>query len=167
MAGVFHHLPSIMAFTIPLPNSYGRLQPNTWSGAYHCWGRENREAPIRTACPPGISSGVVSNFEIKTFDGCANPYLGLAAIIAAGMDGLQKHLILPKPIASNPGDLKEGTVNRMPKSLDEAVMALKKNDVLKRLLGDELVGLVIAVREAEIKHHAKHPSSVKDLINRY
>ncbi|XP_059063957.1 protein fluG-like isoform X1 [Cryptomeria japonica] len=167
MAGVFHHLPSIMAFTTPLPNSYDRLQPNTWSGAYHCWGRENREAPIRTACPPGISSEVVSNFEIKAFDGCANPYLGLAAIIAAGIDGLQKHLILPEPIASNPGDLKEGTVHRLPKSLDEAVMALKKNEVLKRLLGEKLVGVVIAVREAEIQHYAKYPSSVNNLIHKY
>ncbi|KAJ4826933.1 hypothetical protein Tsubulata_013395 [Turnera subulata] len=65
MAGVLEHLPSILAFTAPIPNSYDRLQPNTWSGAYLCWGKENREAPIRTACPPGINDGSVSNFEIK------------------------------------------------------------------------------------------------------
>lgn len=69
-----------------------------WSGAYQCWGKENREAPLRTACPPGVPDGVVSNFEIKAFDGCANPYLGLASIIAAGIDGLHKHLSLPDPI---------------------------------------------------------------------
>ncbi|XP_016734934.1 cytosolic purine 5'-nucleotidase isoform X2 [Gossypium hirsutum] len=43
MAGVLDHLPSILAFTAPLPNSYDRIQPNTWSGAYQCWGKE-REA---------------------------------------------------------------------------------------------------------------------------
>ncbi|XP_012437331.1 uncharacterized protein LOC105763607 isoform X2 [Gossypium raimondii] len=44
MAGVLGHLPAILAFTAPLPNSYDRIQPNTWSGAYQCWGKENREA---------------------------------------------------------------------------------------------------------------------------
>ncbi|TYH35579.1 hypothetical protein ES332_D13G202300v1 [Gossypium tomentosum] len=44
MAGVLDHLPSILAFTAPLSNSYDRIQPNTWSGAYQCWGKENREA---------------------------------------------------------------------------------------------------------------------------
>lgn len=78
--------------------SYDRLQPNTWSGAYQCWGRENKEAPLRAACPPGIPDGYVSNFEIKSFDGCANPHLGLAAILAAGIDGLRKHLSLPEPV---------------------------------------------------------------------
>jgi glutamine synthetase len=78
--------------------SYDRIQPNTWSGAYKCWGKENREAPLRTACPPGIQAGLVSNFEIKSFDGCANPHLGLAAILAAGIDGLRRHLCLPEPM---------------------------------------------------------------------
>ena len=78
--------------------SYDRIQPNTWSGAYLCWGKENREAPLRTACPPGVPLDLVSNFEIKSFDGCANPHLGLAAIVAAGIDGLRRGLKLPEPI---------------------------------------------------------------------
>ncbi|GMP58886.1 hypothetical protein CsSME_00022389 [Camellia sinensis var. sinensis] len=98
MAGVLNHLPSILAFTAPLPNSYDRIVPNMWSGACQCWGKENREAPLRTTRPPGVPNGVVSNFEIKAFDGCANPHLGLAAIIATGIDGLRRHLSLPEPI---------------------------------------------------------------------
>lgn len=82
--------------------SYDRIQPNTWSGAYQCWGKENREAPLRTSCPPGIQEGRVSNFELKSFDGCANPYLGLAAIAAAGIDGLRGGLPLPNPIGKTP-----------------------------------------------------------------
>lgn len=77
--------------------SYERIQPNTWSGAYKCWGRDNREAPLRTASPPGCDADMVSNFELKSFDGCANPHLGLAALIAAGMDGLRNHYPLPEP----------------------------------------------------------------------
>lgn len=78
--------------------SFDRIKPCTWSGAYHCWGRENKEAPLRTSCPPGMHDDVVSNFEFKSFDGCANPHLGLAALMAAGIDGLRKHLQLPDPM---------------------------------------------------------------------
>lgn len=67
MTGVLDHLPSILAFTAPVPNSYDRIQPNTLSGAYLCWGMDNKEAPLRTACPPGTPDGAVSNFEIKVF----------------------------------------------------------------------------------------------------
>lgn len=70
-----------------------------WSGAYLCWGKENKEAPLRTACPPGVPDGLVSNFEFKAIDGCANPYLALSAIIASGIDGLRRHVCLPEPIS--------------------------------------------------------------------
>ncbi|KEH42128.1 glutamine synthetase domain protein [Medicago truncatula] len=99
MAGVLYHLPSILPFLAPLPISYDRLQPDTW-GAYLLWGNENREAPLRASSPPGTPSGLVSNFELKPLDGTANPYLALAATIAAGIDGLRRHLSLPEPVGS-------------------------------------------------------------------
>lgn len=155
MAGVFHHLPSILAFTAPLPNSYDRIKPNTWSGAYHCWGRDNREAPLRTACPPGTAESVVSNFELKSFDGCANPHLGLAAILAAGIDGLRMHLQLPEPIEDNPCVLQEGSVGKLPTSLDQSVTALQKDEVLQRSLGIRLMAPIIAIRQAEVEFYKK------------
>lgn len=85
-----------------LVGSYDRIQPNRRCGAYQCWGTDNKESPIRTARPHGIGVGSVSNFEIKSFDGCANPYLGLAAILCAGLDGLRNHLHLPEPIGNFP-----------------------------------------------------------------
>ncbi|KAJ6746740.1 hypothetical protein OIU74_029245 [Salix koriyanagi] len=115
---------NVFMASAPIPNSYDRIQPNTWSGAYHCWGKENREAPLRTACPPGIIDGLVSNFEIKSFDACANPYLGLASIGAAGIDGLRKHLRLPEPINKNPSLY--ANLPRLPQSLPEALEALKQ-----------------------------------------
>jgi len=77
--------------------SYDRLQPTTW-GTYLSWGNENRNAPLRASSPPGTPDGLVSNFELKSLDGTANPYLALAAIIAAGIDGLRRHLPLPEPV---------------------------------------------------------------------
>ncbi|KFK34567.1 hypothetical protein AALP_AA5G162400, partial [Arabis alpina] len=146
MAGVLFHLPSILAFTAPLPNSYDRIQPNTWSGAFQCWGRENREAAIRTASPPGTLDGLVTNFEIKSFDGSANPHLGLAVIMAAGIDGLRRHLQLPSPIDVNPADV-AATLKRLPQSLSEAVEALDKDQVLHELLGQNLLVAIKGVRK--------------------
>ncbi|EOY07990.1 Glutamate-ammonia ligases,catalytics,glutamate-ammonia ligases isoform 2 [Theobroma cacao] len=166
MAGVLYHLPSILAFTAPLPNSYDRIQPNTWSGAYQCWGKENREAPLRTACPPGIPNGFVSNFEIKSFDGCANPHLGLAAIIAAGIDGLRRHLRLPGPIDANPATL-EGKLQRLPKSLSESLEALQKDNVVRELIGEKLFVAIKGVRKAEIDYYSKNKDAYKQLIHRY
>ncbi|XP_057983098.1 protein fluG [Malania oleifera] len=166
MAGVLNHLPSILAFTAPMPNSYDRIQPDTWSGAYQCWGKENREAPLRSACPPGIADGLVSNFEIKSFDGCTNPHLGLASILAAGIDGLRKHLGLPDPIDVNPSSLK-GELQRLPKSLSESLEALEKDDVLKDLLGEKLLVAVKGIRKAEIDYYSQNKDAYKKLIHRY
>ncbi|KFK34564.1 hypothetical protein AALP_AA5G162200 [Arabis alpina] len=166
MAGVLFHLPSILAFTAPLPNSYDRIQPNTWSGAFQCWGRENREAAIRTASPPGTLDGLVTNFEIKSFDGSANPHLGLAVIMAAGIDGLRRHHQLPSPIDVNPADV-AATLKRLPESLSEAVEALDKDQVLHELLGQNLLVAIKGVRKSEIEYYTKNPDAYKQLINRY
>ncbi|XP_023638546.1 protein fluG [Capsella rubella] len=166
MAGVLFHLPSIVAIIAPLPNSYDRLQPNTWSGAFHCWGKENREAAIRTASPPGCPDGIFTNFEIKSFDGSANPHLGLAAIMAAGIDGLRRHLKLPSPIDVNPADV-AATLSRLPESLSEAVEALDKDEVLHELLGQKLVVAIKAVRKSEVEYYSKNPDAYKQLIHRY
>uniref|UniRef100_A0A7N2R858 GS catalytic domain-containing protein n=1 Tax=Quercus lobata TaxID=97700 RepID=A0A7N2R858_QUELO len=146
MAGVLHHLPASMAFTAPVPNSYDRIVPNTWSGAYQCWGKENREAALRTACPPGIPDGLVSNFEIKSFDGCANPYLGLAAIVAAGIDGLRRHLSLPEPVDTNPHSLADKP-HRLPASLSESLEALQKDSVLTDLFSEKLLVAIKGIRK--------------------
>ncbi|KAF3962720.1 hypothetical protein CMV_012802 [Castanea mollissima] len=166
MAGVLHHLPAIMAFTAPVPNSYDRIVPNTWSGAYQCWGKENREAALRTACPPGIPDGLVSNFEIKSFDGCANPHLGLAAIVAAGIDGLRRHLSLPEPVDTNPHSLAD-KLHRLPASLSESLEALQKDSVLTDLFSEKLLVAIKGIRKAEIDYYSKNRDAYKQLIYRY
>ncbi|BAT95809.1 hypothetical protein VIGAN_08261700 [Vigna angularis var. angularis] len=164
MAGILQHLPSILAFIAPLPNSYDRLQPNTWSGAYLFWGNENKEAPLRASSPPGTLDGLATNFEMKSFDGSANPYLGLAAILAAGIDGLRRHLPLPEPVDSNPNP---ETLQRLPASLSESLDALHKDDFLKEFISEKLLTAIKAIRKAEIEHYTKHKDAYKELIHRY
>ncbi|KAJ4869846.1 glutamate-ammonia ligase [Raphanus sativus] len=166
MAGVLFHLPSLFAVLAPLPNSYDRIQPNTFSGAFQCWGKENREAAIRTASPPGAPDGLVTNFEIKACDGSTNPHLSLASVMAAGIDGLRRHLQLPDPIDTNPADVAD-TLKRLPETLSEAVEALEKNKVLQELLGQNLIAAITGVRKAEVQYYSKNPDACKQLIHRY
>ncbi|CAE6505401.1 unnamed protein product [Rhizoctonia solani] len=84
MAGLLENLVSVCAFTLPVDACYSRVMDGVWSGgSWVCWGRENKEAPLRLC-----GSGKGFNVEIKCFDGTANPYLGLAAIVGAGFAGL-------------------------------------------------------------------------------
>ncbi|KAG9103368.1 hypothetical protein FRC07_010009 [Ceratobasidium sp. 392] len=90
MSGLLAYLPTVCAFTLPLDASYARVMDGVWSGgAWVCWGRENKEAPLRLC-----GSGKGFNIELKAFDGLANPYLGLAAALAAGVTGLEKEKTL-------------------------------------------------------------------------
>ena len=78
MAGILNHLPALMAITTPSLNSYRRIRPHCWSGAFRCWGFDNREAAIRVPTHP--EAPVPTHFELKTVDASSNPYLALGAL---------------------------------------------------------------------------------------
>jgi glutamine synthetase len=152
LAGVLHHLPALMAITTPSTNSYRRLQPQCWSGAYCTWGFDNREAAVRI--PRNPTSPSPTHMEIKTVDGAANPYLALGAIIAAGLDGIQKQLTPPPPVNLDPATLaeterSERQIERLPQSLAESIAALSQDQVLRDALGADLSKTFLAVRQAE------------------
>ena len=102
IAGILHHLPALMAVTTPSVNSYRRFVPHCWSGAFGCWGVDNREAAVRVPTNP---EGAPTNFELKTSDASANPHLALGAAIAAGLDGVRRNLTLGPPTQVDPGNL--------------------------------------------------------------
>jgi glutamine synthetase len=83
LAGVLHHYPSIVAFTLSGDASYDRVKSGIWSGSeWVAWGTQNREAPIRKISP--------GHWEIKSLDGLANMYLAMAAFLAAGYSGVKE-----------------------------------------------------------------------------
>ncbi|MDJ0596317.1 MAG: glutamine synthetase family protein [Pleurocapsa sp. MO_226.B13] len=151
VAGILHHLPSLMALTTPSVNSYRRLLPHCWSGAYRCWGLDNREAAVRV---PSNPAGCPTHFELKTVDASANPYLALGSAIAAGLDGVQKNLEAPNPVTVDPGNLtpeerSSQGIDRLPSNLGEAIAHLQQNDILLNALNPELSQAFLAVRQAE------------------
>jgi glutamine synthetase len=172
MAGILEHLPALMALTTPSPNSYRRLKPHFWSGAYRCWGFDNREAAIRV--PQSSTLPSPTHVELKTVDASANPYLALGSVIAAGLDGVRRQLTLPEPVNLDPGYLSEAdraaqSINRLPENLGEAIAHLESDQILLDALGSELARAFLAVRRAEWEamNSMTLDDEVKLLLERY
>jgi len=156
VGGLLEHLPAIMAFTAPSPNSYQRLAPGMWSSAYACYGPDNREAAVRLASPVAGAVSATANVELKPMDVTANPYLALAAFLAAGMDGIERNLDPGEPTTVDPATLSDEErasrgIYPLPASLDEALDALEGDEVLIEALGEPLVRTHRAVARAQAK----------------
>lgn len=152
IAGILHHLPALMALTTPSPNSYRRIAPHCWSGAFRAWGLDNREAAVRVPTHPARPG--TTNFELKTADASANPYLALGATIAAGMDGVRRGLDPGEPVDVDPGHLPEAErrkrgLDPLPANLGDAIYHLSRDQILLDALGTELARAYLAVRKAE------------------
>jgi glutamine synthetase len=152
MAGILDGLPALLAIGAPSVASYLRLIPERWSAPWRCWGRENREAGVRLA-----ACGTHANVEVKCIDAAANPYLLVGAVMALGLDGIERALRLPPEVTVDPASLGEGEVERLPRSLEEALREFRGHEVLTEALGPELHGTIVAVREAELARFAGVP----------
>jgi glutamine synthetase len=149
-AGILDHFTSISAFTLSQEISYGRVVGGIGSGGdYVCWGWENRETILRR-----ISS---DRFEIKMMDGLANPYLGLCALLAAGLDGLVLGSFLSAgPCTVEPSKMSDQEraalgIKTMPCELAQSLKHLEENEQLKQILSDSLVSTYLTVKRSEIK----------------
>jgi glutamine synthetase len=153
--GILSRLPALLAIGAPGAVSYLRLIPRHWAGAYACWGLENREAALRMVAASTGSSDQSANLEVKCFDLQANPYLALAALLAAGAAGLDEGSKLPDPIEVDPAALSESDlaargIARLPQSLKASLDAFTADKALTRAFGQALVNSLTAVRESEI-----------------
>jgi glutamine synthetase len=154
IAGVIAHLPGLCALTAPSFNSYHRIVPQYWAGAFVCWGHDNREAPVRV---PSLFWGMEeasTNAELKAADASSNPYLAVAGLIAAGLDGLERRLEPPEPVEVDPATIDEREreargIVPLPATQAEALDALEADEVLTDALGPVLTESYLAVRRSE------------------
>jgi len=150
MAGVLKHAKALTAILAPSVNSYKRLVLGTpespyWAPVYIAYGDNNRSAMVRI--PYG-------RIEIRTGDGGMNVYLALAAIIAAGLDGIENDLDPGAPHDVNfftlgPEAIADLGVHTLPQSLDEAVDCLEADTVLASALGERLIRSFIKLKRQE------------------
>jgi glutamine synthetase len=154
VAGVLEHLPGLCGLTAPSFNSYRRIVPQYWAGAFTCWGHDNREAPLRV---PSVFRGMEeasTNVELKAADASCNPYLAVGGLIAAGLDGLERGLEPPEPVEVDPATIPEEEraqlgIQPLPATQEEALDALEADAVLTGALGEPLVRSYLAVRRSE------------------
>jgi len=154
VAGVLEHLPGLCGLAAPSFNSYHRIVPQTWAGAFRCWGHDNREAPVRAASSFRGLEETSTNVELKAADSSCNPYLAVGGLLVAGLDGLERGLEPPEPIEVDPATIDElerrrRGISRLPTSQEQALDALEADDVLAGALGDPLLRSYLAVRRSE------------------
>ncbi|KAL2256347.1 hypothetical protein VTK26DRAFT_1813 [Humicola hyalothermophila] len=154
-AGILRHLRAILAFTYANPASYDRAADGTWAGGrWVTWGTQNREAALRKIAG--------SHWELKCMDGLANPYLAAAAVLFAGVRGCVDAEPMAwgdcemDPARLTANDRRElGVTEMLPATVEEALEALRADEVLVEMLGPELVERYAAVKEFELEFLGK------------
>jgi glutamine synthetase len=154
IAGVLEHLPGLCGLTAPSFNSYHRIVPHYWAGAFTCWGYDNREAPVRVASVFRGAEEASTNVELKSCDASCNPYLALGGLAVAGLDGVERGLEPPAPVAVDPATIPDDErerrgIVRLPATQAEALDALEADDALVAALGPVLTESYLAVRRSE------------------
>jgi len=143
MAGLLHHARAAAAFSTPTLNGYKRYRPFSLAPDHATWGRDNRGVMVRVLGGPGDAS---THLENRIGEPAANPYLYMASQIVSGLDGIDRKLY-PGPSADTPYDT---TAPALPRSLPEALAALRDDKALRAGFGDFFVDYYLRLKQAEI-----------------
>lgn len=140
LGGVLKHAKGFTAITNPTVNSYKRLVPGYEAPVLIAWSANNRSPLIRIPTKRGSSTRI----ELRSPDPSANPYLAMAVILKAGLEGIKNKIIPPEAVSSNVYEMeklevKERGIESLPVNLYEAIKLLLKDDVIKGVLGDHIL----------------------------
>ncbi len=153
IAGLLHHATELSALFAPSVNSYKRLVPGYEAPVYVAWSRRNRSALVRVPLyHPGKEQA--TRAELRCPDPSCNPYLTFAALLHAGLDGIEKGYELPEPMDRNLYDLTHDErvaagVAQLPETLGEAVEEMAKSELVNRALGDHIFPRYIDLKREE------------------
>ncbi len=149
-AGLLTHAKAMQPLINPTPNCYHRLKPHTFAPSNISWGIEDRTAMVR------IKDAGEENchIEMRAASGLSNPYLSIAAVIAAGLLGMQDKGELPKP-SEGPSE-EDPRHKKLAGSLEESLAALKKDKAMQEMLGEDFVKLFTTVKQAELDRFRSH-----------
>ena len=157
-AGIVAHGPALVAWTAPSAISPLRFGPHHWSSAAAFVGRQNREAMLRV-CPAPRSGGAdplaAANLEYRACDATANPWIALAALVRAGVDGLDRGLPAPPVIEGELEELDASARDRLgvrdlPPDIEAAWAALEHDEAAPGWFAPELAATHLAVRRTEL-----------------
>ena len=167
LAGILEHAPALTAICNPTVNSYKRLVPGYEAPVYIAWSDVNRSALIRK---PAARTPAASRIELRSPDPSCNPYLALAVMVAAGLDGIERGLEAPDPVRENIYDFDEARraeygIETLPANLGQAVAALEANSVIQEAVGPHVAEKFVEAKRTE---YAEYVADVSEWeIERY
>jgi len=148
--GILQHAPAFVAVTNPLVNSFKRLVPGYEAPTNVAWSEKNRSPLVRVPAKRGMST----RCEVRLPDPACNPYLALAVMLAAGLDGVENELEPREPVNKNIFTMSEREKRRLkigqiPADLSQALDVLEKDQVVLEALGEHIAEHYIAAKRAE------------------
>ncbi len=170
IAGVMKHIKSIAAVSNPIVNSYKRLVPGYEAPCYVAWSAQNRSPLIRIPASRGAGTRV----EVRSPDPAANPYLTIALLLAAGLDGVENKLMPPSAVNRNifkmsQAEMDEYGVSALPGNLYDALQLYKADELVKETLGDHIFNIYydFKMKEWDSFRTAVHPWEINQYISKY
>jgi glutamine synthetase len=158
VAGLLEHAPAITAIANPSVNSYKRLVPHHEAPVYITWGLKNRTVLIRV---PMFGSGEKAAVELRSADPMTNPYLLFTAILAAGMDGVNRKLAPPDPRSEDIFHLSDEDRERLgikmlPANLSEALDCLEADSLICEAIGQDILNNFVKLKREEWRKYTSH-----------
>jgi len=150
IAGTIKNATAFTAVTNPTVNSYKRLVPGYEAPCYVAWSAQNRSPLIRIPASRGLSTRV----EVRSVDPAANPYLAMAVLLQAGLDGIKNKLTPPAPVDRNiyvmdKEEREEAGIADLPADLSAALTELQSNEVISAALGEHILEHFVEAKEIE------------------
>ncbi len=170
LGGVMEHMRGMTAIMNPIVNSYKRLVPGFEAPAYIAWSATNRSALIRI--PAAVGDAV--RMELRSPDPTANPYLALAAVLRAGLDGIKRQTPVPESVDCNIFHMSEQErsarkIEELPGTLAEAVSCMEKDGFMRKMLGDHVFEKYIALKKEEWNRYRSQVTDweINEYLNRF
>jgi len=159
IGGILRHAKGFCAITNPLVNSYKRLVPGFEAPTSVAWSEKNRSPLVRVPAARGASTRI----ELRMPDPACNPYLALAVMLRAGLDGIEKNLDPGPPINKNiftmsHRERRHLRIDDLPGNLSEALDELEKDDLVRDTLGDHIFEHLLAAKREEWHNYIRHVS---------
>ncbi|UCF37908.1 MAG: type I glutamate--ammonia ligase [Acidobacteriota bacterium] len=150
IAGLLKHAPGFCAITNPLVNSYKRLVPGFEAPTNVAWSEQNRSPLIRVPAPRELET----RCELRMPDPSCNPYLAVAVMLEAGLDGIARKLTPPPPVSKSVYTMsvrerRRHKIADLPSSLNQAVLQLRKDKVIQKALGDHIYRQFVVSKRQE------------------
>ncbi len=159
IGGILRHAKGFCAITNPLVNSYKRLVPGYEAPTNVAWSEKNRSPLVRVPA----SRGTATRLEVRMPDPSCNPYLALAVMLAAGLDGIAQELDPGPPVNKNiytmsHRERRHLRIDDLPANLSEALDEMEKNDLVRATLGDHIFDHFLEAKREEWEDYIRHVS---------